>query len=93
MSADTITRDAVVTERLQQLVGAIKVLQKMVGNDDQTWLAENVAEAQKNGPESAVEVYKLAIQNVHASISKCTFVLKAVEVEICLKLESWQNGA
>lgn len=53
------------------LVGATKLLQNMVGNDDQSWLAENVAEAKKKGVEAAAEVFKIAVQNVHASISKC----------------------
>lgn len=73
MSSETIDRDPIVTERLQQLIGAIKMLQKMVGNDDQSWLAENVAEARTKGPESAVQVFHMAIQNLHASVSRCTY--------------------
>lgn len=72
MSADTIVREPALTEKLQQLIGAIKMLQKMVGNDDQTWLAENVAEARSKGPESAAEVFKIAIANLHATVAKCT---------------------
>jgi len=71
MASPEPARHPVIYERLQQLVGAIRVLQRMIGSSDESWIAESAQVATDSSPSSAKTVYISAVKNLHDTTTKC----------------------
>lgn len=74
MAAPSGARDPVVVERLQQLIGAIRMMHKMMGEEEeQTWIAESASSASVSGPDAAKNVFLAAVKNLSDVTAKCTY--------------------
>lgn len=72
--ADSSTgRDAGIAERLQHLIGAIHLLQKMVGNAEQSWIEDSANAARTSDPSVSKNVYIAAVKNLYDTTTKCMF--------------------
>lgn len=83
MASVQAERDPVVVERIQQLIGAIHVMHKMVGDKSQPWIAETASSAGVSGSEAATSVFHAALTNLNDVSTKCTCLARAVEHLFC----------
>lgn len=74
MASQATPRHEAIVERLQQLLDAIRIMQKMVGNEEQTWVAESAEAVANFEPTAANTAYVNAVKYLYDVTTRCTSI-------------------